>query len=67
MILRRLTILALLAAAIAPIAPGHAEAARLKRAVTVDSAHVRHGDLFEDAGPFADSIVARAPAPIGLG
>jgi flagella basal body P-ring formation protein FlgA len=63
MILRRLTILALLAAAIAPIAPGHAEAARLKRAVTVDSAHVRLGDLFEDAGPFADSIVARAPAP----
>jgi flagella basal body P-ring formation protein FlgA len=63
MILRRLPILLLLAATIAQFAPSEAEATRLKRAVTVDSAHVRLGDLFEDAGSLADSVVARAPAP----
>jgi flagella basal body P-ring formation protein FlgA len=53
----------LLAAAMIALAPAPADAASLKPAATVEGDSVRLGDLFEDAGPLADGIVARAPMP----
>ena len=53
----------LLAAALLALSAGAADATILKPSATVDSDTVRLGDLFDDAGPLADSIVARAPLP----
>ena len=53
----------LLAAALLALSAGVADATVLKPAATIDADNVRLGDLFEDAGPLADSIVARAPLP----
>lgn len=53
----------LLAIAAMLAAPAVGGAATLRGHVTVDDTVVRLGDLFNDAGPAADTAVARAPAP----
>lgn len=40
-----------------------AEAASLRPFVTVEAPVIRLGDLFEDAGPHADTAITQAPAP----
>lgn len=53
----------LLAAALLACAATTADATTLKPAATVDADLVRLGDLFDDVGPLAESVVARAPTP----
>ena len=54
---------ATLAAALLAATGAMADAAMLKPSASVDADMVRLGDIFEDAGPLADGIVARAPMP----
>lgn len=53
----------LLAATLLAACAATADAATLKPSATVDADVVRLGDIFDDAGPLADGIVARAPMP----
>jgi flagella basal body P-ring formation protein FlgA len=57
------TVRNLFAAALLACAATAADATTLKPAATIDADLVRLGDLFDDAGPLADSVVARAPTP----
>lgn len=61
MITRILTLVA--ATMLAFAAPGHAAEPRLSARVVVDSGIVTLGDVLDDAGPAADAVISRAPAP----
>ncbi|MBY0337783.1 MAG: flagellar basal body P-ring formation chaperone FlgA [Acetobacteraceae bacterium] len=49
--------------AVLPILPAAAQAPSPRSRAVVDAAHVTLGDLFEHAGPRADTVLGPAPAP----
>lgn len=55
--------LCLVTAAAIALAFSSADAASLRSNVIVESDVVRLGDIFDDAGPYADRVVLNAPAP----